>query len=88
MEAPLLVYQILNFTRQEVLFGITPLSLEQELERLIKNPPEPMREWKRGDVVSWRGLTGLMDPGAARLLHQQLQLKSPPNKFKVLKVAE
>jgi hypothetical protein len=80
----MIVYQLINRDKQEMLFGTTDLPLEQEIERVAKDVKGPTAHWKKGDFVEWRPLTSLLDPAAARALHRDLEQKTPPNKYRVL----
>ena len=51
------LYQVINNTRQEILFGVTDLQLDKELERLSKDPKGPTAGWKHNDEVTFRSLT-------------------------------
>jgi hypothetical protein len=88
VDAPRLVYQVINFSREELFFGTTELDLEREVERLSRDTQGPTAGWKRGEVVSWRPLTEKIDPLMARTLHKQFEAKPPPNRFKVLATFE
>ncbi|MFO0726912.1 MAG: hypothetical protein U1E65_24215 [Myxococcota bacterium] len=79
------LYQVINHTRQEILYGTTDLALDKEVERLSKDPKCPASAWQRGDAVGWRPLTDWMDEAIVRNLHQSIEARTPPNKFKVLK---
>ena len=85
VSAPLIVYQIMNFDREEILYGTCEEPLEVELERLAKDPRGPTKLWKHGEVVSWKPITEPLDPSSARMLHRELENGQPPNKFTVLK---
>jgi hypothetical protein len=80
----MIVYQLINFDREEIIFGTTDIHLEKEVERIAKDPKGPASHWKKGDVVQWRPLTDLIDPAFARQLHKELESKMPPNKYKVI----
>lgn len=80
----MIVYQLINFSQEEMLFGTTDHQLNEEVERIAKDPKGPTRHWKKGDVVQWRPLTMLLEPDVAKQLHRQLEAKTPPNKFKVI----
>lgn len=79
------LYQVINNTRQEIVFGATDQPLEKELERMAKDPKSPTSTWKLGDEVNFRSLTEPMDEGLLKYLHKNLESRTPPNKFKVLK---
>lgn len=79
-----IVYQLINEDRQEIIFGTTDIHLEKEVERVAKEKNGPASGWKKGDLVRWRPLTDLMDPEVARQLHKDLEGKVPPNKFRVI----
>lgn len=80
----MIVYQVINLDRQEMFFGTTALQLEEEIERVAKDPRGPALGWKRGDVVRWRPLTALLEEVQARALHKDLESKDAPNKFRVI----
>ncbi len=79
------LYQVINNTRQEILFGVTDLQLESELERLSKDPKSPTSGWKHNDEVTFRSLTDPLDDALLKYMHKNLESRTPPNKFKVLK---
>jgi|JI10StandDraft_1071094.scaffolds.fasta_scaffold698591_2 hypothetical protein len=79
------LYQVINNTRQEILFGVTDLQLEKELERLSKDPKGPTAGWKHNDEVTFRSLTDPLDDALLKYMHKNLESRTPPNKFKVLK---
>jgi hypothetical protein len=79
-----ILYQVVNLDRQELFFGVTATRLEQEIERIAKDPTGPAKGWQKGDVVHWRPLTDLIDRAFADRLHREFEGKPPPNKFKVL----
>ena len=83
-EGKLVLFQVINITQQELLFGTTNEGLEKEIARLAKNPRGPTGHWKKGDLVHWRPLTDLVDARMARRLHKDFESKTPPNKFKVI----
>lgn len=85
MDETLIVYQVMNLEREEVFYGTTATSLNDEILRLAKDPRSPAKQWKRGEAVAWRPLSVPLDPDAARLLHREFEMREPPNKFKVLK---
>lgn len=78
------VYQVINFNREEMFFGTSEVPLEKELERLAKDRQGPASGWAKGEVVSWRPLTELLDPSMAKTLHKQFESKRAPNKFRVI----
>ncbi len=80
----MIVYQVVNLDRQELFFGTTVVHLDQEIERLAKDPRGPASGWKKGEVVHWRPLTPPLSPSFARQLHRDFEKKTPPNKFKVI----
>jgi hypothetical protein len=80
----MIVYQVVNLDRQELFFGTTSIQMEQEIERLARDPNSPAKGWQKGDVVHWRPLTPLISRSFARQLHREFEKKTPPNKFKVL----
>lgn len=80
----LIVYQIMNFDREEILYGTCPEPFEKELERISKDPRGPTRHWQYGEVVSWKPITEPLEPASARMLHREFEKGTPPNKFKVL----
>ena len=82
--APMIVYQVINFDREEMFFGTTDIHLEKEIERIAKDPAGPAKDWGQGEVVHWRPLTDLLEPSTARSLHQDLEAKDKPNKFTVI----
>ena len=82
---PLIVYQIMNFDREEILYGTCVEPLEKELERLAKDPRGPTKLWKHGEVVSWKPVTEPLEPASAHMLHREFENGNPPNKFTVLK---
>jgi hypothetical protein len=79
------LYQVINNTRQEIVFGSTDQALEKELERIAKDPKSPTAGWKAGDEINFRALTEPMDDGLLKYLYKNLESRTPPNKFKVLK---
>lgn len=79
------VYQITNFDSEEMIFGTTDLPLEKEVERIAKDPAGPAKGWKQGQVVQWRPLTDLLPPARASALHLEIESKTPPNKYRVLR---
>lgn len=79
------LYQVINNTRQEIVFGATDQPLEKELERMAKDPKSPTAPWKLGDEVSFRSLTEPMEDSLLKYLYKNLESRTPPNKFKVLK---
>ncbi len=81
----LYVYQITNFDSEEMIFGTSELPIEKEVERIAKDPNGPAKAWKQGQVVQWRPLTDLMPASRAHSLHLELESKTPPNKYRVLK---
>lgn len=81
------VYQITNFDAEEMIFGATDLPLEEEVGRIAKDPSGPAKAWKQGQVVQWRPLTELMLPARAAGLIKELESKTPPNKYRVLKAS-
>lgn len=81
---PLIVYQIMNFDREEILYGTCPEPLDKEIERLAKDPRGPTKLWKHGEVVSWKPITEPLEPASARMLHREFEKGTPPNNFKVL----
>jgi hypothetical protein len=81
----MIVYQLINFDQEEIIFGTTDIHIEKEVERIAKDPKGPAAHWKKGDVVQWRPLTDLLDPPAARQLHKDLEAKTPPNKYRVIR---
>ena len=80
----MIVYQVINHDREEMLFGRTELHIEKEMERLAKEPKGPVAHWKKGEVVTWRPLTPLMEPDTAKQFHKDLEAKPKPNKFKII----
>ena len=84
MAEKLIVYQVMNLDREEVLYGCTARSLEDELVRLAKNLQGPTKAWRKGEAVTWRALTGPLDPRGANVLLRQLESGTPPNRFTVL----
>lgn len=78
------VFQVINFDREEMFFGHTDVQLEQTIERIAKDPSGPAAGWKKGDLVHWRPLTEMVDEARAKQIHRELQSKVPPNKFKVI----
>jgi hypothetical protein len=80
----MIVYQIINFDREEIIYGTTDIQLEKEVERLAKDPKGPTAGWKKGEVVQWRPLTDLLEPKMAKWLHKELEAKVPPNKYRVI----
>jgi hypothetical protein len=79
-----IVYQLINEDRQEIIFGTTDIHIEKEVERIAKDTKGPAAGWKKGDLVRWRPLTDLMEAEVARQLHKDLESKVPPNKFRVI----
>lgn len=88
MSEKLLVYQVMNFDREEMFFGTTALEMEKELEKIARNTSGPARGWKKGEVVSWRPLAEDLDPAAAKTLHRELERGTPPNKFAIIPTYE
>lgn len=88
MTEKVIVYQVMNFDREEMFFGTTALHIEKEIERLAKKTDGPARGWKKGDTVSWRPLTDLLDPQAANVLHRELEQGTPPNNYTVIPTYE
>ncbi|MEQ8272134.1 MAG: hypothetical protein RMA76_01055 [Deltaproteobacteria bacterium] len=88
MSEKLVVYQVMNFDREELFYGTTALELDKEIEKIARNTSGPAREWKKGDVVSWRPLTDKLDPAGAHMLHREFEQGTPPNKFKVIPTYE
>jgi hypothetical protein len=82
---PHILYQVINLTKEEIFFGTTDQKLEQEIERLAKDPKSPAAHWKQGDIVQWRPLTDWMEEPIVKNLHKEIESHTPPNKFKVLK---
>jgi hypothetical protein len=80
-----ILFQVLNMTRQEMFFGTTPEKLDAEIEKLAKDPGSPFAGWGKGDALVWRALTLPMAEGIVRNVHQTLEGKTPPNKFKVIR---
>jgi hypothetical protein len=80
----MIVYQLINFDREEIIFGTTDVHIEKEVERIAKDPKGPAAHWKKGDLVHWRPLTDLLEPETAKGLHKDLESKTPPNKFRVI----
>ena len=80
----MIVYQLINEDRQEMIFGSTELAIDVEIERLGKDTKGPAGGWKKGDSVRWRPLTELLEPEVARQIHKDLESKVPPNKFRVI----
>jgi hypothetical protein len=78
-------YQVINFDRQEVFFGVTAQHIEKEIERLAKDRASPAGAWKKGEIVSWRPIADGLKPNEAKVLHRQFEQKTPPNKMKVIK---
>ncbi len=81
----MIVYQVMNFDREEILYGTTTGKLEEEILKLAKDRKGPAKEWSKNEVVSWRPITGPLEEPEARLLHREFESKTPPNKFTVLK---
>lgn len=81
----MIVYQLINEDRQEIIFGTTEIHIEKEVERIAKDTKGPAAAWKKGDLVRWRPLTDLIEPEVARQLHKDLEGKVPPNKFAVIR---
>lgn len=79
------LFQVINHTRQEIFYGTTDQVLDKEMEKLAKDPKGPAAGWQRGDAVSWRAMTDWMDEAIVRNLHQSIETRVPPNRFKVLK---
>ena len=80
----MIVYQIINFDREEIIFGHTEIHIEKEVERIAKDPKGPASHWKKGDLVQWRPLTDLIAPERAAELHKELESHTPPNKYRVI----
>ena len=80
-----MVYQVMNLEREELFYGTTAGSLNDEILRLARDPRSPAKEWKRGEAVAWRPLSSPLEPEAAKLLHREFESREPPNKFKILK---
>lgn len=86
MAEPVILYQIMNLDREELFYGITADPLEKELEKLASAFNSPAAGWKKGEVVTWRAITPEPLPtDLANLLWRELESKTPPNNFKVLK---
>ena len=83
---PLIVYQVMNLEREELFYGTTAQPLDEVITELASAFNSPASGWKKGEVVTWRPLTPEpLPPSMAKLLHRELEGKTPPNKFKVLK---
>ncbi|MCC7381815.1 MAG: hypothetical protein IT384_08305 [Deltaproteobacteria bacterium] len=80
-----ILYQVINHTSQELFFGMTELPLDKEIERLAKDPKAPCAHWKKGDIVQWRPLTEQMEERFVRTLHRDVETRTPPNNFRVIK---
>jgi hypothetical protein len=80
-----ILYQVINHSASEMFFGITDQALEAEIERLAKDPKAPSAHWNKGDVVQWRPLTERMPVNLLRTLHRDIETRTPPNNFRVLK---
>ena len=80
----MILFQVMNFDREEILYGTTAGTVEAEIERLSKDPRGPTKHWKHGEVVSWKPITGPLAAHEAGMLHREFEKKAPPNKFKVL----
>ena len=80
----MIVYQLINEDRQEIIFGTTDIHIEKEVERIAKDTKGPAAGWKKGNLVRWRPLTDLLEPEVARQIHKDLESKTPPNKFRVI----
>jgi hypothetical protein len=78
------VFQVINFNREEIFYGTTDIMLDKEIERIAKDPKGPAAHWKKGDIIQWRPLTDLLEPISAANLHRELEKKTPPNNYKVL----
>lgn len=85
MSEPVVLFQIMNFDREEILYGTCSDSVEKAVERLAKDPRGPTRHWKHGEVVAWKPITEPLEPKAANMLHREFENGKPPNKFTVLK---
>ncbi len=81
----MIVYQLINEDRQEIIFGTTEIHIEKEVERIAKDTKGPTATWKKGDLIRWRPLTDLIEPETAHQLHKDLESKVPPNKFAVIR---
>lgn len=79
------LYQVQNFDRQELFYGLTAGRLDKEIEKIARDTKGPAAGWKRGEVVSWRPIVDGLKRKEARVLHAQFETKPPPNKFKVIK---
>lgn len=75
----------MNLEREELFYGTTAASLNDEMLRLAKDPRSPAKGWKRGEAVAWRPLSVPLEFAAAKLLHREFESREPPNKFKILK---
>lgn len=80
-----ILYQVINHSREEMFFGVTDQKLEQEIERLSKDPKSVAAHWQKNDLVQWRPLTPALDEPAVKNLHKEIETHTPPNKFKVLR---
>ncbi|MBK8013229.1 MAG: hypothetical protein IPK13_17965 [Deltaproteobacteria bacterium] len=79
-----IVYQVINFTREEMFFGTTDVHLEKEIERIAKDPSGPAADWQKGDIVHWRPLTDPLEEESARSIHRELESRPKPNKYRVI----
>lgn len=84
-EEVVVLYQVQNFDRQELFYGLTAGRLDKEIQKLALDPQGPAAGWKKGEVVSWRPIVDGLKRKEARVLHAQFESKPPPNKFKVIK---
>lgn len=83
-----LVYQVLNLDREEMFFGVTDFDIDATVGAVAKINGGPAAGWKSGELVQWRPLTDILPDKQAMALADELQGKTPPNKFKVLPFAK
>ena len=80
-----ILYQVINLSREEMFFGTTELQLQEEIDRLVKDPQAPSAHWTKEDMVQWRPLTDRMEEPIVKSLHKEIETHTPPNKFKVIR---
>ena len=79
------VYQIVNLSQEQILFGATDLPLVDEVTRLAKDPKSPAVRWRQGDVIHWRPLTVAMPEHRARVYLAEFEKGVPPNGYTILR---
>lgn len=79
------VYQIVNVSQEQILFGITDLPLIEVVTRLAKDPKSPAVRWKQGDAIHWRPLTLAMPEDRALVYLSEFEKGQPPNGYRILR---